>query len=139
MTDLTVKTPEVLPPESPGPTGTVDITNVVENLRSSFVTWGVAYVYGIEIATPGLEWVALPVIAELDRAAVKAILDAITKSVVMEAFFLNTAIRKASQAADYVDTVNAKKALAENGSEAEYEAAEKAEMLAFRNFVMVTN
>ncbi len=120
-------------------TGTVDITNVVESMRSSFVTWAVAYVYGAEIAIPGMEWVALPVISDIDKEMIKVILDLLTKSVIMEAFFINTAVRKASQAADYIDTINAKKNLPTTATQEEYENAEKAEMAAFRNFVMVTN
>lgn len=134
MTD----SPPALPTNPPN-TGTIDITNVVENLRQSFVNWGVAYVYGLEVAVPGLEWVALPVISELDKTAIQAILDLISKSVIMEAFFINTTIRKASQAQDYVSAVDAKNSLPPTATKDEYEAAEKAEMSAFRNFVLITN
>lgn len=134
MTD----SPPALPTNPPN-TGTIDITNVVENLRQSFVNWGVAYVYGLEVAMPGLEWVALPVISELDKTAIQAILDLISKSVIMEAFFINTTIRKASQAQDYVSAVDAKNSLPPTATKDEYEAAEKAEMSAFRNFVLITN
>lgn len=88
---------------------------------------------------PGLEWVALPVISELDKTAIQAILDLISKSVIMEAFFINTTIRKASQAQDYVSAVDAKNSLPPTATKDEYEAAEKAEMSAFRNFVLITN
>lgn len=134
MTD----SPPALPTNPPN-TGTIDITNVVEKLRQSFVNWGVAYVYGLEVAMPGLEWVALPVISELDKTAIQAILDLISKSVIMEAFFINTTIRKASQAQDYVSAVDAKNSLPPTATKDEYEAAEKAEMSAFRNFVLITN
>lgn len=118
--------------------GVVDITDLVENLRSSFVTWGVAYVYGLEIATPGLEWVALPIISTLDKAAVKEILTFITKAAVMEAFFLNTAIRKASQADDYVTAMTAKNSLPPTASQEEYAKFEQAEISAFKSFVTLT-
>lgn len=121
------------------PTGTVDVTNLVENLRSSFVKWGVAYVFGLELGVPALEWVGLPIIKDIDQAAIKMVLDFITKSAVMEAFFMNTAIRKAAQADDYVAAVNALLKLPPTTSEADYAQAEQNEILAFRNFVMVSN
>lgn len=117
---------------------TIDITTVVENMRTSFVAWGVAYVFGLEVAIPGMEWVALPIIAELDKAVVKAILDLLSKSIIMEAFFINTAIRKASQAHDFISAVEARNALPPTASQEEYENAEKNQMAAFRSFVMVT-
>lgn len=120
-------------------TGTIDITATVDNLKSTFVTWAVAYIYGLEIAVPGLEWVATPIISQLDQAALKAILNMLVGSVVMEAFFLNTAIRKASQAQDYVDAITAKNALPPTATQTEYAHAEAAEILAFRNFVTLGN
>lgn len=126
-------------PQKAQPTGTIDITNVVDSLKSTFITWAVAYVYGLEIAVPGLEWVAMPIIADLDKAAIKAIITLLVNSVVMEAFFLNTAIRKASQAQDYVDAITTKKSLPPTASQEEYAKAEAAECLAFRNFVMLGN
>jgi hypothetical protein len=121
------------------PTGTIDITNVVEKMRETFVTWATAYIYGEEIAIPGLEWVALPILSTIDKDVITAILNVLTNSVLMEAFFLNTAIRKASQAQNYVDAINAKNSLPPTASDAEYEKAEQAEMLTFRNFVMLSN
>lgn len=126
-------------PTTSQPTGTIDITNVVSSLQSTFVSWAVAYVYGLEIAVPGLEWVALPVISELDEAALKALFNMLAGSAIMVAFFLNTAIRKASQAQDYVDAITTKNNLPPNTSQDDYAKAEQAEMLAFRNFVMLTN
>lgn len=121
------------------PNGTIDITNLVDSLQKSFVDWAVAYVYGLEIAIPGLEWTALPVISALDRALIRAIIDLLATSTVMQAFFVNTAIRKASQAADYVDAVTLKNSLPPTASEIEVQNAEKKAMAAFRNFVMVSN
>lgn len=117
---------------------TIDVTDVVEKLRTSFVTWATAYVYGLEIAVPGLEWVALPIISDLDRAAIEALLNLLSSSVIMEAFFLNTALRKAGQAQDYLAALAAKSALPATATREEFENAEKAEMAAFRSFVMVT-
>lgn len=86
-----------------------------------------------------MEWVALPVISDVDKEVLKLILDALSKSAVMGGFFVNTAIRKASQAADFVDAINAKDALPAGASADQVAAAEQNQMVAFRNFVMVTN
>ncbi len=86
-----------------------------------------------------MSWVALPVISEIDRAVLKLIFDAFSKAAVMEAFFMNTAIRKASQAQDYVDAIDARKALPAGSTMEDYKIAEQKEMLAFRNFCMVSN
>lgn len=124
---------------TPPSDGTIDVTNTVEMLRQSFVTWGVAYIYGLEIAIPGMEWVALPILSDIDQFIIKEILNLLTKSVVMEAFFLNTAIKKASQAQDYIDAVTTKNNLPPTATPDEVQNAENFEMLAFRRFVMVGN
>lgn len=117
----------------------IDITDLVEKTRSAFVDWAVAFVYAEEIAIPGMEWVALPVIAEIDRAIIKAIIDALSKAAVMQAFFVNTAIRKAAQAQDFVDASNALDSVPKDAPNDDYKKAELTRAAAFRNFVMVTN
>lgn len=124
---------------APQPTGTIDITDTVENMRQTWVTWAVAFIFAEEVAIPGMEWVALPIISAIDKEIIKLILDAVSKQAVMLAFFANTAIRKASQAADYTDAIKAKKALPLGATEEEFKHAEKTELLAFRNFVMLSN
>ncbi len=119
--------------------GTVDITDVVEAMRSAFVTWGTAYIFGLEIAIPGMGWLALPIIGDLDRALVRALLNLLSKSVVLEAFFLNTAIRKNSQANDFINAVNLKNNLPATATEAEYAYAESLQIAAFRDFVLLSN
>jgi hypothetical protein len=121
------------------PTGTIDITNVVESLRTAWVSWAVAYVFGLEVAIPGMAWVALPVISNIDRELLKLAFDFVSKSAEMQVFFLNTAVRKASQAKDFTDTVAKKNALPPSATDQEYADAEKAEILAFRNFVSLSN
>lgn len=98
-----------------------------------------AYIFAQEIAVPGLEWVALPIIADVDKAIIRMVLDALSKSIVMQAFFLNTAIRKAAQAQDFVDSVNNLNSLPADTSQEDYKNAEIARSIAFRNFVAVTN
>ncbi len=121
------------------PSGTIDITDLVEKTRSSFVSWAVLYLYGLETAIPGMEWVALPILKDIDQEILKTLLDMLSKSAVMLAFFTNTAIRKASQAKDFTDAVHAKDSLPPTATQEEYARAEQAQMVAFRNFVMVSN
>ena len=119
------------------PTGTIDITNTVESIKTTFVTAATAYIYGLEVAA--VPEVGLPIISQLDQAAVKGILNALTGWALLEAFFLNTAIRKASQAQDYVEAITAKNALPPTASQEVYAKAEAAEIAAFRNFVLLGN
>lgn len=121
------------------PTGTIDITNLVETVRSSFVTWGTAFAFSAIVAVPGFQWVGFPVISSLVKSAIEFVLNVISKASVMQAFFMNTAVRKASQAVDFIDAVAAKNNLPPTATDLEYENAEKAEMAAFRNFVLLTN
>lgn len=118
---------------------TIDITDLVEKTRSAFVDWAVLYVFGLEIAIPGLEWVAMPVIKDIDQAIIRLILDGLSKSAVMQSFFLNTALRKATQAGDFVKTSDDLFKLPEDVSDDVYEKYEAARMQAFRNFVVLTN
>lgn len=121
-------------------TGTVDITNVVSALQSSFVTWGTKFAYADLLTVPGLgTFIALPIISSIAQYFIARIIGSLAGSAVMAAFFLNTAVRKASQAQDYSDAVNAKNSLPPTATDAEYAAAEQTEMNAFKNFVMVTN
>lgn len=117
----------------------IDITQLVEAMRQTFVTWGTQLVFGLEIEIPGMQWVTLPVISSLDKAAIKEILTLLSKSAVMEAFFINTSIRKQSQSLDYLSAVTVRSSLPQDATDDQYQAAEDAEMKAFANFVKVTN
>lgn len=97
------------------------------------------YLIGLALAIPGLGPFVYWLIKTFAGTVLDWILNALTKWEVMQAFFLNTAIRKASQAQDYVDMVNKKNSLPENATDAEYEKAEAAEIAAFTAFVSVTN
>ncbi len=126
-------------PDTAPPTGTIDITNLVEQMRQSFVSWAVLYLFGLEASIPGMEWVALPVLSTIDKEILQVILDALSKSGIMMAFFLNTAVKKASQAKDFTDAANALDGLPPTATDEEYENAERNKILAFRNFVMLSN
>ncbi len=52
---------------------------------------------------------------------------------------MNTAIKKSSQASEYVNAVKNKDNLPEDASESEYEQAEIAEIAAFNSFVKFTS
>jgi hypothetical protein len=121
------------------PSGTIDITGTVESLRSAWVDFMVAFLFGEEIAIPGMEWVAAPIISSIDKEVLKIIMNVVSKDAVMMMFFQNTAVRKASQAVDFNATVKAKNSLPDTASPEEFKNAEQAQMVAFRNFVMLSN
>jgi len=122
------------------PTGTIDITNTVESLKSSFITYATKIIMGAEATVPELAWmVTTPIVSSLDEFAIKEVVTVLANSVIMLAFFENTAIRKASQAEDFVAIVTAKNSLPSTASQEDFDNAEKNQMVAFRNFVMVTN
>lgn len=118
---------------------TIDITDLVEKTRSSFVDWAVAYLFGLEVAIPGMEWVALPIVSQIDQEVIRIVIDALSKSAEMLAFFTNTVMRKATQSQDFIDAVNYKDSLPANASDEEYAKAEASQMDAFRNFVALTD
>lgn len=119
--------------------GTIDITNVVTKTKEVWIQWAVGLVGVAARGTPVLSWLNLPVVSQVFDFLLTKIITLIANALVMEAFFLNTAIRKASQAQDFVSAVDAKNALPPTASNEEYENAEKVQMVAFHNFVMVAN
>lgn len=126
-------------PSAPS-TGTIDITNVVESVRTSWVTYMVAVLMGAEASIPQLAWmVTTPIIDTIDKDALTLAMNVVSKEAVMMAFFVNTAIKKASQAADLVNAVQAKESLPDTASPEEFASAEKNQILAFSNFVVLDN
>lgn len=119
--------------------GVIDITNMVSNMQSTFISMAEAYVLAAILAVPGLGWLMAPILKYLLGGALTWIITKIATWSVMQAFFLNTAIRKASQAQDYTDAVAAKNSLPKDVSDADYEKAEQTEMAAFRDFVILSN
>lgn len=117
---------------------TIDITDLSETLRASWVDWAVNTLFDAAIGYPYLSWLAFPVVAPLFKALLHWGASTVSKEIIQVSFFLNTAIRKASQAADYVDLVSKKNNLPQTASMAEYEECEKAEMAAFARVVRVT-
>lgn len=124
---------------TPADDGTIDITNLVETMKATFVTAGKDYLMGLVLAIPGIGSIASWFIKVLFGDAITWLLNQLTGWAVLEAFFINTAIRKASQAGDYVAAVAAKNNLPPTASDDDYEKMERAEMVAFSDFVRITN
>lgn len=117
---------------------TIDITNLVEQLRQTFVTWGTNLIMTEIGLVPWLAWLNLPVIRQLFVFFLGEILQVLSKAIEMQGFFMNTAIRKASQAQDFVDAVTAKTNLPADASIQDILLAEEKQMQAFTAFVRVT-
>jgi len=117
----------------------IDITDLVEKSRTTFVDWAVAYMYGEEIVIPGLAWVALPVISDIDKEVLRLIVDELSKSVVMLGFFANTAIRKADQSQNFLEAEEALRNLPAGITSEGVRKLEAAKIAAFAAFVSVAN
>lgn len=126
-------------PASPPPTGTIDVTDLVEKLKATWIRWATTTVVTTAKALPYLSWLAVPVVSTLFEFSVEKIVTVLANALEMQGFFIHTAIRKAGQAGDYINAIAAKAALPSTATNLEFENAEKAEMAAFRNFVMLTN
>ncbi len=124
---------------SPATDGTIDVTNLVDAIRDTWVKWSTAFIMAAMAANPYLSWTAYPIINPLIEFIVNILMTIVSKGLEMEGFFLNTAIRKASQAGDFIAAKNALHNLPPTTSEADYEKAEKLEMQAFSNLVRFTN
>lgn len=115
----------------------IDITDLVEKVRSSFVTWGTKFIITAASEVPWLSWLGLPIIKPLFEFMLTKILEALSVGIEMQAFFTNTAIKKASQAKDFVNAVEVKNSLPPIATKDEYEKAELNQMAAFRSFVLL--
>jgi hypothetical protein len=117
--------------------GTIDITDAADKLESSFELGANNLLeYELLLVSPIF---AFPPIKFLTDKIIEWCVGKIGKWVEMQAFFMNTAARKASQASDYISAVNYKLNLPPNATEEEFKKAEQNEMVAFSNFVKFTN
>jgi hypothetical protein len=91
------------------------------------------------IAIPYMTWIALPFVNYIYKSLVGWLLGILSNSTVMMAFFMNTAIKKASQAQDYLDAVNAKNSLPNTVTQAQYKQYEQNEISAFNSLVSLTS
>lgn len=121
------------------PTGTIDITDLVEKIRQSWVTWGVAEVSAAVLGIPGIGGFLIFIFNWFGKPLVELVFNFISKRGVMLAFFLNTAVRKASQAKDFTDAVHAKNSLPDSATKEEFANAENHEIIQFINFALISN
>lgn len=119
--------------------GTIDLTNLVDKMKATFILAGKQFIIAEALAIPGLGPFAVWVIKNILDSAIEWALTKLSNWPYMQAFFWNTAIRKASQADDYIDKINYRESLPTIASDDEYEKAERAELEAFDRFVRVTN
>jgi hypothetical protein len=117
----------------------IDITDVVEKARASFVIWGIGALMSYASTVSGLGWISWPVIGPVAKYILNAILTFLSKQAVLEAFILNTAIRKSVQASDFLRAVDYKNSLPENASDEVYDKAERDEIEAFVAFASISN
>lgn len=118
---------------------TIDITETVEYMRSSFVLTAQRYIMGLLFTLPGVGPIAGTLLKILMKPFLGWILDRLSTWAVMEAFFANTIMRKANQAIEYTDAIKFKKSLPPETSNDEYEKAELEEINKFNNLVLLTN
>ncbi len=116
--------------------GTIDITDLVNAMGDSFDRYALNIAFTNLAASPYFFWVSLPVFSSLTKALLDIAIGKLSKSGIMQTFFLNTAIKKPSQAKDYVQIVQKRKAAK---SKDELERLEKDEMQYFSNLVRITN
>jgi hypothetical protein len=118
---------------------TIDITILVENMRSTFVTMALKLIYTQAATVPWLLWINTPIIHSMVDKFLNWVLDAITQWEVMQAFFLNTAIRKSLQSKDYTEAILYKNNLPTNATAEQFKKAEQYEIDTFNNFVRFSN
>ena len=120
--------------------GTIDITNLVSSMTSDFVSIETDLAMTEIALIPSVgPFLVGPVIGVITKFVVEKIISKLANGVRQQAFFFNTAVRKASQAGDYADASNALASLPESTSDADYKAAEEKRAQAFNDFVVLTN
>lgn len=116
----------------------IDITDLVAALEDGFVTWAVDALYAWTVSVPFFSWVALPVVSQIYRTVLRAIIAKLASLAAMQGFFYNTALNRASKAKDFVGAVNLVKSLPDSVTEVEYAKAERNKIDAFNSLVVIT-
>ena len=119
--------------------GTIDITDIVDETEELFIKLGTAHVMTAVVAIPGMQWLLTPCLNKIATDVIKKVITILADWSVMQGFFLNTAIRKASQGVDFVVSTKEMKALPPDASDEVYEKAEQNRINKFNNFVVATN
>lgn len=113
----------------------IDVTAIAESMKGTFILLAVNLAYAELLTVPGLQWLGLPIISSLFKALLTKILTIVADAAIMEAFFIQTAMKKANQAGVYVDAVKRRDSLPPTATDEEYRHAEIYEMAAFSDFV----
>lgn len=116
---------------------TIDLTDLAEKMKESFVLSGHDFLLNLVLAS-GIGAVGAWFVKVLLSPFIKWVLEKLSEWALMQAFFINTAIRKSSQADDYINAINQRKNLT-NASDKEYQRAEENEIEAFNRFVRLSN
>lgn len=117
----------------------VDITDLVSKIKLTWIQFAMKGVMTIVRATPWLSWLGWPVISQIFEFFLERLITLIADGIEMEAFFFNTALRKANQAKDFIAAIQAKDALPQTASYKEFYEAEQRQMVAFRSLVVLTD
>lgn len=118
----------------------VDITDLVEKMRDAFVDYASAAAYVAALAIPGLGPIlAMPFVNYIAKQTIRGVVFLVSQLPMMAAFFLNTAIRKTSQAKDFIVSVHELENLPEDVSDEVYLQAEEKKASNFYNFVVMGN
>lgn len=117
----------------------IDITDLVEKLRSAFVETASSAVFAAALALPGMGWLATPFVSFFAKKIIGGVVWLVSELPMMGGFFLNTAIRKSSQAGDFVDATHELDNLPDTCTDEEYANAENKKSTAFYNLVVLGN
>lgn len=112
----------------------MDISNLIDQLKDTWIRWAVTLIMNAVSVTPGLTWLRWPIISAIFETIIRYIMTAIANGLEMEGMFYQTAIRKADQAHEYIHAHEHLKSVV---TEKDYELAEKIEMALFHDFVVL--
>jgi hypothetical protein len=139
VTDAPQNAVPTLPPTAIPP-GTVDITKLVLGIQKAWVTYGTKIAVEAAKNIPYLgPFLRAPVISHFLEYIIGYVMKALAETGEQQAFFLNTAIRKAGQADEFIEATSILDRLPKTASKEEYKNAETKRLVAFRNFVLLSN
>lgn len=119
--------------------GVVDITQLSLALKDTWVLIEVAASLAGIAAIPGMQWVSLPFVNKIFSYILNWLFSKAAQRLYDFGFFKNSAIRKASQAHQFIDAINTKNSLPANISQEEFKKYERIQMDQFRYLVVLSN